>query len=148
MKKFFVLFISLLLILTGCGKKAEVVVDELADSLVASELFCEKLERIDSRVAEKRYSFNTKDYTELAAYVGTKATADEFVIVTTETPEKVKGLLDEYLKNKIKVYEEYRPDEVYKLQNPYIIDYNECVVMIISHDSKTSEDAFNRYLKD
>lgn len=148
MKKYMLLAIlTVLCVVTGCGGKEEVIGTELAQQLSESSLFTEKLEAINSDNAEKRYGFNSKDYSEITAFVGTKSNCDEFVVIKTSDTENVKSILGEYLKDKQKAYEEYRPDEVYKLTRPFITEHNGAVIMIISHDKGEAEDEYNNYIK-
>ena len=148
MKKYIILVISIVLILmTGCGKKDEIVNAELAQSLVSSNLFTEHLEEIDSSIAEVRYGLNTKDYSEITAFVGTKSNCDEFVIIKTSNTESVISHLNEYISDKMETYKEYRPDEVYKLASPLILEYNGTVVAIISPNNDDAQAVYDEYLK-
>lgn len=134
-------------ITTGCGKKDDIVNVELAQAFVNSELFEENLEEINVSVAQTRYGLNKRDYIELTAYIGTKSNCDEFIIVKTSNSEDVKSKVNKYLGAKIKDYEIYRPDEVYKLTKPLILDYNGTVVIVICHDINAAEKVYKEYLK-
>ena len=59
----------------------------------------------------------------------------------------MKGKLEKYIENKRKIYEEYRPGEVYKLDNPVIEIYKDAVVMIIADDREGAMKAYEQYLK-
>lgn len=142
----FALLITLFVI-TGCGKKENIVNIELAGVFAGSELFEEKLEEINASTAEIRYGLNKNDYSELTSFVGTKSSCDEFIIVKTSNVEKVKSLIDKYLDEKIKIYDTYRPDDVYKLTKPFISEYNGTVVVVICHDTDAAEKAYKAYLK-
>ncbi len=142
----FTLFIVMLLI-TGCGKKEDIVNIDLAQTFSESELFEERLEEIDISTAEIRYGLNKNDYSELTAFVGTKSSCDEFIIVKSSNIEKIKSVMNKYLSEKIKTYELYRPDEVYKLTKPLISEYNGTVVLVICHDIDAAEKVYKEYLK-
>ena len=148
MKRYITLtFLILSFIITGCGKKDDIVCLELANSFYESSLFEERLEEIDSSAAETRYGFNNRDYSEIAAFIGTKAVCDEFLIVKTTDTEKIKSAINKYLDDKIKDYELYRPDEVYKLTKPLMLEYNGTVVVVICHDTNAAEKVYKEYLK-
>ncbi len=147
MKKYLIIVFSIVFLLSGCGTKKEIVNEELAQSFANSSIFTERLENISSSIAEVRYGLNTSDYGELTAYVGTKSNCDEFVIIKTSKPEKVISEVKNYISDKIKTYEEYRPDEVYKLASPLLLEYNGTVVLVISPDSKDAEKVYKEYLK-
>lgn len=148
MKKYIIFVISMILILmTGCGKKDEIINAELAQSFISGNLFTEQLEQIDASIAEVRYGLNTKDYSEITAYVGTKSNCDEFVIIKTSNMESVISQLNEYINDKMDTYKEYRPGEIYKLDSPLIMEHNGTVVVVISHDNKEAEAVYKEYLK-
>lgn len=148
MKKYIIFVISIVLILmTGCGKKNEIINAELAQSFMSGNLFTERLEELDTSVAEIRYGFNTKDYSEITAYVGTKSNCDEFVIIKTSNTSGVISKLNKYIEDKTETYKEYRPDEVYKLSSPLILEYNGTVVLVISPDAEDAKAVYDEYLK-
>ena len=55
--------------------------------------------------------------------------------------------INKYINNKIKTYELYRSDQVYKLTEPFIAEYNGCVVFVVCHDSNNAEKVYKDYLK-
>lgn len=147
MKKYLIIVAAIVLLISGCGKKEDIVNKDLAQSFVDSGIFTEVLEEITPSTAEIRYGLNTSDYSELTAFVGTKSNCDEVIIIKTSKSEKVISEIKEYINEKIKDYGEYRPDEVYKLTSPLILEYNGTVVVVISHDSKDAEAVYKEYLK-
>lgn len=142
-----ILITTLFFVLAGCGKKSEITVSELTAALSENVSFSEQLTQIDAENIEERYSLNSKDFNEITAFVGTASVCDEFVIVKTDSPETMKEKLEKYIENKRRVYEEYRPDEVYKLDNRVIEIYKDAVVMIITADSDGAMEAYKQYLK-
>ena len=149
MKKYFKIIpvLVLMMLVVGCGKIEEIVITELSETLASSVAFSEQLTQIDTENIEKRYSLNSKDYSEITAFTGTAAVCDEYVIVKTETPGAMKEKLGKYIEDKRKIYEDYRPGEVYKLDNAVIEEYNNAVVMIITADSENALDVYKKYLK-
>ncbi len=147
MKKYLIIVATIALLVSGCGKKNEIVNKELAETYVSSGIFTEILEEITPQTAEIRYGLNTSDYSELTAFVGTKSNCDEVIIIKTSKTEKVISEIKEYIQDKIKAYEEYRPNEVYKLTSPLITEYNGAVIVVISPDIKDAESVYKEYLK-
>lgn len=149
MKKYNVLIAltAMLLLMCGCGKKETIDISELSGALAESVSFSEQLTQIDVSNIEKRYALNSKDYTEVAAFVGTLSTCDEYVIVKTENPEAMTEKFNKYIEKKREEYKVYRPDEVYKLDSAVIETHNKTVVMIITADSENAIDAYKEYLK-
>ena len=147
MKKCKVLIALLALLVCGCGKKEMIEMSELSSTLAESVSFSEQLTEIDASNIEKRYALNSKDYTEITAFVGTLSTCDEYVIVKTENPDAMTEKFNKYLEKKRKEYKRYRPDEVYKLDSAVIETHNKSVVMIITADSENALDVYKKYLK-
>lgn len=149
MKKMFLAIFTLLIIVlnTGCGKKSEIISADLAKIMNDNFTFSEKLTEIDSTSAEERYSLSKKDYNEICAFVGTKGTCDEFVIIKTDDTESVIKKLNKYLEVKYEVYSAYRPNEIDKLKNPIIEEYKNTVVMIISNNNEDALRLYKEYLK-
>ena len=148
MKKYKVLItLVMLLLVCGCGKKETVEISELSSMLAESVSFSEQLTEIDISNIEKRYALNSKDYTEITAFVGTLSTCDEYVIIKTETPDEMTEKLNKYIEKKREEYKLYRPDEVYKLDSAVIETHNKSVVMIITADSENALNVYKEYLK-
>ncbi len=149
MKKYSILLSMIcVLMLVSCGKKDEITGVDLAAYLNEGEVFSEPLTEIDAYGAEKYFFLNPGDYSEITAYVGTKAVCDEFVIIKTNQTDMVIEKLNTHLETMKNQYSSYRPDQVYKLENAFITDYEGSVVMIVSPDSEKAESVYKQYLKD
>ncbi len=149
MRKYICLMLTVasVLLMSGCGKKSEIVNSELAYKLNSELEFAEPLTELDDFAAEQRYGINPGDYTELTAFVGTKGICDEFLIVKTPSAEGMTASLNDYLQNKKKDYEIYRPSETVKLDNAIIEQYKDAVVMIIASDTENARMVYADYLK-
>ena len=149
MKKLICLILTacVMLIISGCGKKSEIVNSELAFKLNSEFTFSEPLTELDDYAAEQRYGLNPGDYTELTAFAGTKGVCDEFLIIKTSAPETMASSLGEYLKTKKTDYEIYRPTETAKLDNAVIELYKDTVVMIVTADTEGARAVYAEYLK-
>lgn len=149
MKKYFMMIPVLIVVflLSGCGKKEEIDSSELSGVLSGNVAFSEQLTQINTGNIERRYDFNSRDYNEVTAFVGTASVCDEYLIVKTDAPQGIAEKLGNYIENKKKIYEEYRPGEIYKLDNAIVETYNNAVVMIITADSENALDVYKEYLK-
>ena len=136
-----------LLMIMGCGKKEEIVIDDLSSAISANVVFSEQLTQIDTKNIERRYSLNAKDYNEIKSFVGTVSVCDEYVIVKTDAPQTMADKFNEYIKDKRDIYEAYRPNEVHKLDSAVIETYNNAVVMIVTADSENALNVYKEYLK-
>lgn len=149
MKKIFipVLLIASLLIFTGCGKKSEIINAELSLKISEEVAFSEQLTELDDASAERRYSINSKDYDEITAYVGTKGTCDEYVIIKTSSPKNMTEKINKYIEKKRAEYAEYRPNEAEKLNAPVIEEYKGTIVLIVTADDENARNVYQEYLK-
>lgn len=145
MKIFAVL--TTLFLLVSCGKKSEIINAELSREITDNVEFSEQLTQIDTINAQKRYMLSSKDYSEITAFVGTASVCDEFVIVKTSNTEGIIEDLRSYIDSKKESYKTYRPNEIYKLDNAIIEQYEDAVVMIITADSDDAIRVYEEYLK-
>ena len=145
MKIFAVL--TMLFLLVSCGKKSEIINAELSREITDNVEFSEQLTQIDTINAQKRYMLSSKDYSEITAFVGTASVCDEFVIVKTTDTEGITEDLRSYIDSKKESYKTYRPNEIYKLDNAIIEQYEDAVVMIITADSDDAIRVYEEYLK-
>ena len=145
MKIFTVL--TALFLLVSCGKKSEIINAELSREITDNVEFSEQLTQIDTINAQKRYMLSSKDYSEITAFVGTASVCDEFVIVKTSNTEGIIEDLRSYIDSKKESYKTYRPNEIYKLDNAIIEQYEDAVVMIITADSDDAIRVYQEYLK-
>ena len=145
MKIFAVL--TTIFLLMSCGKKSEIINSELSREITDNVEFSEQLTQIDTINAQKRYMLSSKDYSEITAFVGTASVCDEFVIVKTSNTEGIIEDLRSYIDSKKESYKTYRPNEVYKLDNAIIEQYEDAVVMIITADSDDAIRVYEEYLK-
>lgn len=145
MKIFAVL--TMLFLLVSCGKKSEIINAELFREITDNVEFSEQLTQIDTINAQKRYMLSSKDYSEITAFVGTASVCDEFVIVKTSNTEGIIEDLRSYIDSKKESYKTYRPNEIYKLDNAIIEQYEDAVVMIITADSDDAIRVYEEYLK-
>ena len=145
MKIFAVL--TTLFLLVSCGKKSEIINAELSREITDNVEFSEQLTQIDTINAQKRYMLSSKDYSEITAFVGTASVCDEFVIVKTTDTEGITEDLRSYIDSKKESYKTYRPNEIYKLDNAIIEQYEDAVVMIITADSDNAIRVYEGYLK-
>ena len=136
-----------LCLMSSCGRIDEINGAELAETLIGSVAFSERLTEIDDAAAEKRFFLNPGDYTDITAYVGTTAACDEFAIIKTNDTESVKNKLSGHLSIQNTNYSSYRPAEAEKIQSAVIAEYGDAVVLIVSGDSGNALAVYEEYLK-
>ena len=149
MKRFITVISALLCIsvLAACGKKKTIDGGELAEAFNSGLSFSETLVQLDDAGAERYFFINPNDYEELTAYVGTKGTCDEFIIMHTNDTDTASEKLRQHIERLKSEYSHYRPQETAKLDSAFVDAYRDNVVMVISSDSAKAEEVFNNYLK-
>lgn len=149
MKKvlFIISAVIMLLMSAACGKIEGVVQTELAKIINERVSFSEPLTRLNDSSAQSRYFLSAGDYSEMTAYVGTKATCDEFVIVKTNDTDNAVKKISSHLTQMNTNYSSYRPDEAAKTLSPMFKVYKDTVVMVVTSDTTTAETVFEGYIK-
>lgn len=149
MKKYsiFLLSIICILLLVSCGKKDEIVAEELASQINKRAAFSETLTELDKDGAEKYFVLNPNDYSEITAYVGTKAVCDEFAVIKTNNTDAVIDKLKMHIEQMRDEYAKYRPEQADKLNNVFMAKHDGTVVMIVSSDKSLAETIYSEYLK-
>ena len=149
MKKIFICAVLILFVISAasCGKISSVDCEALAEVLNEDVMFDETLTWMDNTVAEQYFNINPSNYTEMTAYVGTKAVCDEFVVVKTKSTSSVRSKLQEHINSMKTKYASYRPAETSKLDDALITEYKDAVVLIVSPNRDAAEAVYNNYLK-
>lgn len=149
MRRFILSLIVLvsLALAVSCGKKSEIIPSELAALINQNVSFTEELTKLDNDAAQKMCYLNSNDYSEILALVGTKATCDEIVIITTENTENVVTKLRGHLEVLKNSYSDYRPSEAEKIDSAVLEVYKDTVVLIVSGDSANAKQVYDGYLK-
>lgn len=149
MKKIYLLIAAAisLTLMVSCGKKSEIVQSELVDALLNGVAFSETLTELGSAEAEKRFYLNPNEYSEITAYVGTKATCDEIVVIKSSNNENVESKLRGHLETLKNNYSSYRPAEAQKIDSAVLEQYKDTVVLVVSGDSANVRSIYENYLK-
>lgn len=125
--------VIMLLSLASCGSK-EINTEELAKELVDNLTFAEELNKVDGEITLKRYGIDSDAVQECVSYAGTAAVADEVTVIKANDVSAVSDKLNEHWDSQIKSYTSYRPEEVPKLENAVLYQYNDTVIFVVSED--------------
>lgn len=116
MKKIVVIISIIIFIILMIGlfvkvqnKKVEININELGEKLINEDIYDDNLILIDKDVIIKKYNFNEESIKNLVSYLGTKATAEEILII--ELTDK------SYLNEINKQLEKYIEDQKINFQN-------------------------------
>ena len=133
--------------ISACGKKDEIVLSELASKLNSEIGFNEKLSELDDAASAGYVYLNPGEYKEIKAYVSTNAVVDEFIIIKTSSVSAVTNKINSHIEELKREYSEYRPDEIYKLDDAVVETYKDTVTLIISPENDKAKQVYDDYLK-
>lgn len=149
MKKIYLLIAAAisLTLMVSCGKKSEIVQSELVEAILNGSTFSETLTELGNAEAEKRFYLNPNEYSEITAYVGTKATCDEIVVIKSSDTDNIESKLRGHLETLKNNYSSYRPAEAQKIDSAVLEQYKDTVVLVVSGDSAKVRSIYENYLK-
>ena len=151
MKKLQIFILTLLLLLSGCGKKEEGYSVDAVNQMAQSGAFSEELEELDGDIAFSLYrladqGLEREDLTGCAGLRSAGATCEEgAVLVFSDDTQAGKALtaLQDYIQGQIEANEDYRPGEIPKLENAYAAQQGNSVVLIVANDLQAAKEALN-----
>ena len=151
MKKFInlTLVLALALVLTACGSKTEAEVWDTGDvqALLDSGAFSEELEELDKDTAFILYRLADYGLDRLSGAVVLRsagATCEELaylVLDSEDSAKAAKGALEDYVQSQIDENVDYRPAEIPKLENAYIDQRGETLLLVVASDIDAAKKA-------
>ena len=151
MKKFInlTLVLALALVLTASGSKTEAEVWDTGDvqALLDSGAFSEELEELDKDTAFILYRLADYGLDRLSGAVvfrSAGATCEELaylVLDSEDSAKAAKGALEDYVQSQIDENVDYRPAEIPKLENAYIDQRGETLLLVVASDIDAAKKA-------
>ena len=144
MKRTVILMVVMILLMTGCAKKEEPVLDakEVATRLETEVTYEGNLEQMDDDMIAILYDVNPEDVKTQIVYCSTDATADEIAVFEATSNDAAKRIL-EIVKQRVEdeklSYEGYNPAQVDKLAKAITIQSGNVVVLNVSSDSEKAK---------
>lgn len=145
------LALTLALALAACGGEGEVKsvdINALASELLDAATFGEPMNALESATALGLYG--CAEGTEVVAYAGTGATAEELAVFNCGTAEAADTLvknLETRNQTRISQYSDYNPAEVPKLEKALIMSGGQYVVLLVASDTSSAEKIASDALK-
>lgn len=151
MKKILVLIMTLLLLLSACGKKEESYSVGAVESMAQAEAFSEDLEELDGDIVFSLYGLADQglerdNLVACAALRSAGATCEEgavLVFANEDQAQKALTAMQDYIQRQIETNEDYRPAEIPKLENAFVDQKSNSVVLIVANDLDAAKEALN-----
>ena len=150
-----VLFVAVLLVFSmlicSCSKTKEYTgtVDSAAGEIVKTVTFSEELTEIEDETAKKIFGITDK-VTDVCAYIGSGATAEEVSVWKLENAEDANAVIDtlsKRIESLAKDYADYDAEEVPKLEKAVVKSYGSFVVCCVCANGdaeKTIDDIMSK----
>ena len=150
--KIMALSLALLLCLSACGKSTYISFDDVYNDLTASIDFGSNMAEMSEIAAENFYFIYDTDILEdYVIYMDeSNATPNEIALFRL-AKESDRTTVETIVQNRIKDlqigFEDYNPDEMYKLENAVVKSSGTYVMMVICKDNSKAAEIINGYLK-
>jgi hypothetical protein len=130
-------FLFLLLLFTGCGKKALSPIDLQAFSsdMLGSGAFTEQLTAVDPDIGSSFYNIPEADFTQALFFFSSGATAEElalFEAVDEEAALRIKAAVENRIAAQKIAFESYVPAEVPKLDKAVVYTRGTTVILYVA----------------
>ena len=140
------------LLAVGCGSSAKSMdITAFADSVIKDVDFGDDLLEVPEAMLSDYYTIANGKISESKVYVsGTGATASELAVFKcsdANAAKDVKSAVETRVSEQISAYENYRPDEKFRLENAFIAVEGEYVVFAVSNDNAAVEKLLGSALK-
>ena len=150
--KLMALSLALLICLGACSKSTYISFDDVYNDLTASIDFGSNMSEMSEIAAENFYFIYDTDIMEdFVIYMDeSNATPNEIALFRL-AKESDRTTVETIVQNRIKDlkigFEDYNPDEMYKLENAVVKSSGTYVMMVICKDNAKAAEIINGYLK-
>ncbi|MGN0664812.1 MAG: DUF4358 domain-containing protein [Negativibacillus sp.] len=149
--KILALSLCLLLALSACGKSSYISFDDVYADLIENIDFGSNMAEMSEIAAENFYFIYDTDILEdYVIYMDESNSTPNEIALFRLAKESDRTTVETIVKNRIndlKIgFEDYNPDEMYKLENAVVKAKGKYVMMVISSDNSKASDILNKYL--
>ncbi|WMJ84559.1 DUF4358 domain-containing protein [Oscillospiraceae bacterium LTW-04] len=144
--------IMLSIMFAGCGaSKKELDMDSLSTDVLSKGSFNDELILLSDKVVGDYYDLSFEGLDEYRVYVSSSsATASEFALFKCSSDaalKSAKAAVEARISDQISNYENYRPDEKFRLENALIETNGNYLLLVVSDNNDTIQKLFNEALK-
>ena len=132
--------------LTACGGKetAAAWTKEQGQGIVDSGAFSDELDELDLDTACAVYGLDRQQVTDGFVRRSAGATCEEAAVLIFDSEDHAKAAaetLSGYVQDQIDQNRDYRPTEVHKLENKWLEQRGNTVLLVVANDLKAAQDA-------
>lgn len=153
MKKVFkhllILLALLTLLLCSCSRQtqtANVPVSDISAKLLSDLAWVDNMRQLEDSVIEKFYNFDTSKIDSLEVYISDSgSTAEEIAIVKLSDSSGKNGVyeaMEKRIEKQKKQFENYMPEEMYKLENALITEQGDYILLVIADEFEKADELF------
>ena len=153
MKKQIAILLALLClasVFTGCGAKKELDPQALADDLLKNAGFVDSLNKLEPVIVPMLYAgLSADDYSDVLAYAGTGATAEEIVIFSAKSEDaakQIRSVAETHIKDRIESFKNYGPAASMALENAVLKQSGKYVVVVVCSDGAAAAKIVDKYI--
>lgn len=144
--------LMLSIVLAGCSASEKVLdMDALSTDVLSKGSFNDELILLSDKVIGDYYNLSFEGLDEYRVYVSSSsATASEFALFKCSSDAALKSskaAVKARISDQISNYENYRPDEKFRLENALIETNGNYLMFVVSDDNDTIQKLFNKALK-
>lgn len=138
----------LAVLLTGCSGSVKTIdVQQAADQIHSAVSFKDTMAPPADNMFGQLYAVDSADVKSRAVYVSSGATAEEIAVIEatdTEAAGRVKTAMEKRVEDLKEGFEDYRPAEMTKLENPVIVVRGPYVLFVLCDQADTAKSAINQ----
>lgn len=145
------LIIGLVVWINRENANIQIDINALGERILESGAFSDELAKIDSEITMNSYGFTSDEISELLSFEGSGATSEEIVILKVNDKSNlnsVKEKINTRLAERKEAFEDYLPEEVFKIDNHILEVKGNYVIMCISNNSNEVMDTINDYMRE
>ena len=145
------LIIGLVIWINRDNANIQIDINVLGERILESGAFSDELDKIDSEIVMNSYGFTSDEISSLISFQGSGATSEEIVILQVNDKSNlnsVKEKINTRLAERKEAFEDYLPEEVFKIDNHILEVKGKYVIMCISNNSNEVIDTINNYMRE
>ena len=135
---------------TACGEETFTVnASDAALKLRDGLVFQGELVEVDANALKNLYGLTSEDVADYKAYAGTMGTAEEIAVFVAQDGkvDTVKQAVETRVQDQKSAYQDYRPEEMTKLNSAIVREKGNVVVLVVADETEKANTLVDEILK-